>query len=1164
MPEISTWKKYQTLLAEVKAEFKNVVIPPEYDTIYQQTRNRRKEIFIAKLQQYRQEKREELALRNTEYKHIRVATDAKTLSTNINIDTETGRDIVVPEVETAIQQLIARLDKKQLGPGQTFAFLVKLIYTDGNELGELFENIGHVVKRMLEWWEKYETVDGYPVAKIEIKVIIADPDVDVPPMAFTQNDTQPAVNCVLEECIRQTHKKKLKKEEFKMFMTIQDIEALEAKHKINVFITDSFNKLWRKPAIRYPKRSKSQPVDVFIKCHNYHASKAKRFRISDVAIPAPPSIKTASELISNFYTPKTKTKDAVVYLTSREIMNLHIDLLKASTIHHCIDDGYKLLGLIVLNDKGKPIDYKDGNLTKYAFIDLCDWSLSGYARRVFKTSVKKKYVGMNHYQLQISDGTVYENIQKSQVPVTVLFQQKAIGNIIQIDMTRAYKNASIGNLDIFPKQFYQGFPAAPRNIRNIDQDLSPLLLKQLSALGLGFALITFDQTEHIATGDIPLLHTGKPHPKGETVLSLPALEYYALFPGVKVFVKQYYFSRHASHTPFDEPMAIFDQHLKDTEHHLKSDEYRKIRQLGNLLIGGLNKRHHRCKVFSTSSMAEVQRFLSDDTKRIHRFQTIDRYEDRIKFLDNADGDDVVTLHKEHIFYYQEKGEEVFESFNMTHLSKYVLDYQKIALHHKTRQVCKNNAKNLLCINTDSITYIAPPTLDSPSEITRQELSSLWHTEATGTAFYGYSNGVRAVSDKKAIVYQRHSGYKNELTLDQYKVLSDKHNLKVYYHSKTYASAKEYDTALESTPLPGQRLHTLFRPAGYGKTEFAKYISGKESKFTQPAVNCVLPDLPQYDPDDMILCATTHVARKLINGKYTLTGLITRLARGVLKDSIANVKAILIDEVSMTSAGQLNSLDGLLRSVRRINRPFGGLDIYLVGHMKQLPNVDEDSKPVTEHPLVKTIFTSLNQYLPVNHRQSTDTLFQSILDKIENYYEVGGDAKSEHRARHVLPQILTAEELDALTDRVVEEEPTRADYFATPLNYKNIVAERYNREIGIIQPGEEVIIRFNRGKFCNGDRHLIKGVKEDPKKGRLVKINGNWLEYDKYFQRQKDKSGKLEAFPKIQLAWSMTIHCSQGQTLDNVFLYAKTLNMNMLYVAMSRVRSLNNLYFANLF
>jgi hypothetical protein len=608
-------------------------------------------------------------------------------------------------------------------------------------------------------------------------------------------------------------------------------------------------------------------------------------------------------------------------------------------------------------------------------------------------------------------------------------------------------------------------------------------------------------------------------------------------------------------------MAIFDQHLKDTDHHPKSDEYRNIRQLGNLLIGGLNKRHHHCKVFSTASIAEAQRFLSDDTKRIHRFQTVDRFEDRIQFLDVGCTDNKITLHKEHIFYYQEKGEEVFESFNMTHLSKYVLDYQKIALHHKTRQVCKNNAKNLLCINTDSITYTETREISPVLTL----LSSLWHTEAKGTEFYGFSNGVRAISDEKGLVYQRHSGYQNELTLGEYKVLSDKHNLKVYRYTKRYELTQEYDTRLESTPLPGQRLHTLFRPAGYGKTEFAKYLSGKESKFTQ---HQPLPDLPRYDPDDMILCATTHVARKLINGRYTLAGLIIRLARGVLKDSIALCKGILIDEVSMASSSQLHTLDRLLRRARGLNRPFGGLDIYLVGHMKQLPNVDEDSKPVTEHPLVKSIFTSLNQYLPVNHRQSTDTLFQSILGKIENYYEIGGDTKSEHRARHVLPQILTTEELDALTDRVVEEEPTRADYFATPLNFKNVVVERYNREIGIIQPGEEVIIRFNRGKFCNGDRHLIEDTTvstgEDKKKGRLVKINNVWLEYNKYFQRQKDKSGKLEAFPKIQLAWSMTIHCSQGQTLDRVFLYAKTLNMNMLYVAMSRVRSLNNLYLANLF
>jgi ATP-dependent exoDNAse (exonuclease V) alpha subunit len=138
-------------------------------------------------------------------------------------------------------------------------------------------------------------------------------------------------------------------------------------------------------------------------------------------------------------------------------------------------------------------------------------------------------------------------------------------------------------------------------------------------------------------------------------------------------------------------------------------------------------------------------------------------------------------------------------------------------------------------------------------------------------------------------------------------------------------------------------------------------------------------------------------------------------------------------------------------------------------------------------------------------------------------------------------------------------PTREDYFATPLHFKNKMVEKSNASIGKIQKDEEVIIRFNRGnKFYNGDRHLIQEVKRDPTKGMLVKINNTWLEYDKYFQRQKD-----EKFPRVQLSHSMTIHCSQGQTLNKIFIYAKSLNMNMLYVAMSRVRTLESLYLANL-
>jgi hypothetical protein len=1038
----------------------------------------------------------------------------------------------IPEVKEAVEKALGdnKEGKKQL--------LVRFEYSDGDEdqEGQVFSDVKGLIKFIRFQNSQYnKQEEGSGIEKLILEIIITDDRPEIPPMAFSQN----AINCVLDQCFQQTHKKSLLKHKTDMFMTIDDIEELEEKFKINVYITDVYNRLWRRPAKVHPKRSSHYPTDVFICCHNFHAKKA--FRVTKFATPVEKIARSPNALISNFHVAKTPASD-VEYLSQRELMNFHIDLLKQGTIHYVIDTGYKVIGLIH-NDRY----YKDDNLQSYPFISTADWSLSGYARRIFKECILSNK--NEEQQLQISDTTVYENIQKSQVPITVLFKQKAHGDIIQIDQTQAYKQSSIGNLDEDVKHFYEGYPTAPRNTININEDLSPQLLIRLSNLGLGFALIDFDQTAHINNGRVPLLHTGKPHPKGQTVLSLPALKYYSLFEDVKVYVKQYYYSRY-THRPFDKPVALFDS--------LVDDEDQKVRHLTNLLIGGLNKRHHRCKVFSTSSLAEAKRFLADDTKTINRFKTVDRFEDKIAFLDPGVKDTKVTLHKEYIFYYQDDNEKVMESFNMTHLSKYVLDYQKITLHNKARKVCNDNINNLLCINTDSICYVKHSTQSTTDE-------TLWHTEAEGTRFYGYSNGVRCITDGEDIVYQRHSGYRTELTLEDFKVLSDKNNLKVYRQTKKYQTAEEYDTQLENTPLPNQRLHTLFRPAGYGKTEFSRYLSGKESKFTCPQD---LKVIEPYREEQILLTGTTHVSRKLLNGKYTIQGLITRLSRNTLKD-FDSIKAILIDEISMSSSQQLDKLDRLLRRIKQLNRPFGGLDIYLVGHMKQLPNPDDDSVPVTENELVKKVFTSLNEYLPINHRQSEDHVFQSILTKIESYYTIGGDEKSTKKAKHVLPSILTETEYKALQSRVVNrvfagdqkhsrKTPTREDYFATPLHFKNRMVEKTNSSIGKIQAGEEVIIRFNRGKFYNGDRHLIQEVKQCEEKGLLVRINNSWLEHDKYFVKQKD-----EKFPRVQLAHSMTIHCSQGQTLNKIFIYAKSLNMNMLYVAMSRVRNLDSLYLANL-
>jgi hypothetical protein len=825
-----------------------------------------------------QELRDYIARNQQEYKYIEVERKQDTLRITFG---DNSTDDYIPEIRT----LGEKITKEKPG----YILMVTLIYNDGgDDKGRIFKSFETLIARILyENTEKYEDADG--VDEIIIDLIKPDANPVIPPMAFSAD----AMNCVLQQCFEQTHKPSLLKHKTDLFMTIQDIEALEAKHKINVYITDIYNKLWRRPDIIYPKRSKSYPVDVFVCCHNFHASKG--FRVTAFAVPHEKKKISPNTLISNFHMSKP-SKTAPEYLTTRELMNYHIDLLKQGLPHHVIDNGSAVIGIIEMDKQ-----YKDTELQGYPYITAADWSLGGYARRIFKESILANK--NEEQQLQISDSTVYENIHKSQTPICVLFKQKAHGNIVQIDQTQAYKNASIGNLDEDIKHFYEGYPMAPRNTINIDEELSIQLLERLSKLGLGFALISFDQTEHIKIGNIPLLHTGKPHAKGDTVISLPALKYYYLFREVKVHVKQYYYSKYV-HYPFDAPVATFDSLGDDN-------------RLTNLLVGGLNRRNYACCVFSTCSYAEAERFLADETKKIHRFKVVDRFEDRIRFLDDVK-ESKITLHKEYVFYYQNKDDEIIETFNMTHLSKYVLDYQKIALHNKTRRVTGDNVENLLCINTDSIAYIS--SLASAPAVTKTEL---WHTEAEGSDFYGYSNGVRCITDEEDIVYQRHSGYKYELTLEDFKVLSDKHNLKVYRQTKKYQLAEEYDTELENTPLPNQRLHTLFRPAGYGKTEFARYLSGKESKFNTPAD---LPIIEPYTEDSILLTGTTHVARKLLEGKYTIQGLIVRLARGTIKD-FDNIKAILIDEISMSSSQQIDKLDRLLRRTKKLNRPFGGLDIY---------------------------------------------------------------------------------------------------------------------------------------------------------------------------------------------------------------------------------------------
>jgi len=223
-------------------------------------------------------------------------------------------------------------------------------------------------------------------------------------------------------------------------------------------------------------------------------------------------------------------------------------------------------------------------------------------------------------------------------------------------------------------------------------------------------------------------------------------------------------------------------------------------------------------------------------------------------------------------------------------------------------------------------------------------------------------------------------------------------------------------------------------------------------------------------------------------------------------------------------------------------------------LKQLPVPEKDSKPVSSSKHFKH-FKPIE--LKENFRQSADPRYSAILGKIERYYDIGGDERSNHKAKLVLPKILTVNELALLKSRKTPRLTKGTDI--TPIHFANKAVAQSNKVLSEFAVGNEVIVRFNAkrkgGDLNNGDRFIIQEVNVEGGKLLAIKFNDTWWD-KKFFTKQPD-----EAFPRIQLSTSFTIHCSQGQTIDKVYIYPRGLTMNLLYVAMSRVRRLDDLYIA---
>ncbi len=307
--------------------------------------------------------------------------------------------------------------------------------------------------------------------------------------------------------------------------------------------------------------------------------------------------------------------------------------------------------------------------------------------------------------------------------------------------------------------------------------------------------------------------------------------------------------------------------------------------------------------------------------------------------------------------------------------------------------------------------------------------------------------------------------------------------------------------------------------------------------------------------------------------------------------------LFVDEVSMVRADYLDAMDKILRHVRAADAPFGGVQLCLIGDAFQLPPVvaDREERALLKHAYEdgyaffsarafdREAWTAIE--LPEVMRQRGGTAFVEILNRIRvgEHDQADLDALNERIVPPFAVGFVNDNETPLLTAtkaRVEERNSAALLELDTPL-YKfgaritgtfpetNFPAPRQlELRVGALV----MFVRNDAGalrRYVNGSLGIVREISEQvisiaTHSGLEVSVTRETWEQLEFVFDQASKSlrrrdiGTFEQFP-LRLAYAMTIHKSQGLTLDTARVDASAaFTTGQTYVALSRVRSFEGL------